>query len=316
MRRKLAREGPDERVARLAARQWGVVDRAELRACGLSDSQIVVRVRRRSLHPWHRGVFAVGHAGLAREGIFLAAVKACGPRGVLSHFSAAALWGLVDWDERLPQVTTTASRTPRHRGLRAHRTTTLDRRLDVRLVKGIPVTSPARTIVDLAATVRPRELRRLVRQAVSLRLVRLDELIDTLARARPRRGRRALARILASGPPPTRSVLEDVVFDLIVDAGLARPDVNVPLRLDGRTVIPDFRWPAARIVVEADGAAWHDHKLAREDDAARQALLEAHGERVVRVTWEQAVARPAQTLARLRAAGIPLDGSLGSAGGN
>jgi very-short-patch-repair endonuclease len=70
-------------------------------------------------------------------------------------------------------------------------------------------------------------------------------------------------------------------------------------------VIPDFRWPDARLVVEADGAAWHDHRLAREDDAERQALLERHGERVLRVTWAQAVARPAETLIRLRAAGAP-----------
>jgi very-short-patch-repair endonuclease len=70
-------------------------------------------------------------------------------------------------------------------------------------------------------------------------------------------------------------------------------------------VVPDFRWPEQRVVVEADGAAWHDHQLAREDDAERQALLEASGERVVRVTWDQALTRPQQTLARLRAAGVP-----------
>jgi very-short-patch-repair endonuclease len=79
----------------------------------------------------------------------------------------------------------------------------------------------------------------------------------------------------------------------------------VPLILDGRRVVPDFRWPKQRLVVEADGAAWHDHWLAREDDAERQALLEAHGERVLRVTWEQAVVLPTQTLSRLGAAGAP-----------
>jgi very-short-patch-repair endonuclease len=79
--------------------------------------------------------------------------------------------------------------------------------------------------------------------------------------------------------------------------------------LDGRRVVPDFRWPAQRLVVEADGAAWHEHKLAREDDAERQALLEAHGERVVRVTWKQTISRPSQTLVRLRAAGAPVTAS-------
>jgi very-short-patch-repair endonuclease len=100
-------------------------------------------------------------------------------------------------------------------------------------------------------------------------------------------------------------VLEDVVLDLLLAGGLARPDVNQPLRVEGRRLVPDFRWPEQWLIVEADSRAWHDGKLAREDDAERQALLEATGERVVRVTWEQAIAHPAQTLARLRAAGAP-----------
>jgi hypothetical protein len=114
-----------------------------------------------------------------------------------------------------------------------------------------------------------------------------------------------LARILATGPAPTRSVLEDAVLDLMLRGGLAHPDVNVPLWLDGRRVVPDFRWPEQRLIVEADGAAWHDNRLARQDDAERQALLEAHGERVVRVDWQQTVARSAQTFRRIVAAGAP-----------
>jgi hypothetical protein len=105
---------------------------------------------------------------------------------------------------------------------------------------------------------------------------------------------------------PTRTELEDVVLDLIVDGGFARPDVNKPLLLAGRRVIPDFRWPDQHVVVEADGGAWHDNAIARQDDAERQALLEAHGERVVRVSWGQAMARPAETLARIRSAGVAI----------
>jgi len=89
---------------------------------------------------------------------------------------------------------------------------------------------------------------------------------------------------------------------VILAAGLGQPDVNVPMTLDGRRVVPDFRWPQRKLVVEADSRTWHDNKLARDDDAERQALLEAHGERVVRVTWEQAVSARAQTIKRLRAA--------------
>jgi very-short-patch-repair endonuclease len=95
------------------------------------------------------------------------------------------------------------------------------------------------------------------------------------------------------------------VLDLILASGLDRPDVNVPMQLDGRRIVPDFRWPARKLIVEADGRTWHDNKLAREDDAERQAVLESHGERVVRVTWEQAVAKRSQTIERLRAAAGP-----------
>jgi hypothetical protein len=121
-----------------------------------------------------------------------------------------------------------------------------------------------------------------------------------------RRGRGNLMRILATGPAPTRSELEDVLLDLILSAGLERPVVNGPMWIHGRRVVPDFRWAGSRLVVEADGAAWHDSKLAREDDAERQALLEEHGDRVVRVTWTQAVSKPQQTIARIKAAGAPL----------
>jgi len=117
---------------------------------------------------------------------------------------------------------------------------------------------------------------------------------------------RKLARIVATGPVPTRSELEDIVLALMLRGGLERPDVNVPLVVAGRRLVPDFRWPERRLVVEADGAIWHDSKLAREDDADRQALLELYGERVLRVTWEQAIRRPRETLSRMRAAGAPL----------
>jgi Protein of unknown function (DUF559) len=129
--------------------------------------------------------------------------------------------------------------------------------------------------------------------------------LAALERLGPRRGAGRLAALLATGPSPTRSELEDVVLDLILAGGFAYPDVNRPLRLAGRRIVPDFRWPAEHLVVEADGAAWHDNALTRTDDADRQALLEAHGERVLRITWRQAVTARGRTLARLRAAGAP-----------
>jgi predicted transcriptional regulator of viral defense system len=118
---------PDVRVARLAADAWGVLSLDELYACGLSDDAASDRVRSGRLHRLHRGVYAVGHASVTVEGRFLAAVKACGPRAVLSHRAAAALWGFMDWDHRHPEVTVVGSATSVHRGIRVHRTATLDR---------------------------------------------------------------------------------------------------------------------------------------------------------------------------------------------
>jgi len=92
------------------------------------------------------------------------------------------------------------------------------------------------------------------------------------------------------------------VLDLLLRGGLPHPEVNMPLVCLGRRVIPDFRWPRQRLVLEADGVAWHGGKLAREDDAERQAVLEASGERVIRATWDQAVCRPDQLLTRVWAA--------------
>ncbi len=278
---------------------------AELRACGLNDRAVLVRVRNGRLHQLHRGVYAVGHVDLSLEGRFLAAVKACGPGAVLSHYSAAALWGFVEWDDRFPEVTVLGTSTRSHRGVRVHRTSLLERS-DIFRHRGIAMTSPAWTLMDLASALDYRRLRRATRQAQSLRRVSIPQLVDILGRLGARRGSRNLARIVATGPAPTRSELEDAVLDLMLRGGLAHPQVNQALRLSGRRVVPDFRWPEQRLVVEADGAAWHDNKLAREDDAERQALLEAHGDRVLRVTWEQAIARPGQTLARIRVAGAPL----------
>jgi very-short-patch-repair endonuclease len=276
----------DNAVAALAAEQWGVLSLAELRTCGVSDTMVSDRVKRGHLHRLYRGVYAVGHPSVPVRGRFLAAVKACGPTARLSHFSAAALYGIVVWDDRYPEVTVTGTTTRTHKGISVHRSKHTE---GVTRRHGIPVTSPAQSLIDLSSVPRFKALRRATREARRLGLI-------TPAEA---------ARIVPDGYVPTRSELEDAVLDLILDGGLEPPQVNVPLVIDGRRVIPDFRWPQQRLVVEADGA-WHDDRLARADDADRQALLEAHGERVIRVSWDQATRRRRQTLARLLQAGAPI----------
>jgi hypothetical protein len=295
------RQKSDTLVARAAADAWGVLAREELLACGLTDNAIARRVTTGHLHRVHRGVYAVGHAGLTPEGRWLAAVKACGPRAMLSHASAAMLFGLLPVDDRRPQVLVPAGSARAPRGILVRRSRSLDPR-DVWRHKGIPVTSPARIALDLSPGMDDTALRRLMSRAQAQHLTNLRLLAQQLDRAAGRPGRARYARVLATGPAPTRSELEDRVLDLIALGGLPRPDVNVPIRVGDRRLIPDFRWPERRLVIEADGAAYHDNPQQRVDDTDRQALLEAHGERVLRVTWAQTVEHAAQTITRIAVA--------------
>jgi very-short-patch-repair endonuclease len=266
-------------VAEIAARQRGVVTNADLRGCGLTYREIERWVKDGHLHEKHRGVYAVGHRELTVEGRWLAAVKACGEQAALSHYAAAALWGLVEWDGRRIDVTATTTR--RHAGVRTHRTTRPDRTLH----KHIPVTSVLRTLDDLSSVLPFKPFRRAVRNAFNKGLITTAEVAR--AKSKP-------LRAIAADIVPTESILEDYVHDLIREAGFEEPLVNVPLG-DYR---PDFRWPHRALIVEADGAGTHDNDLARLDDALRTLRLP---DRVVRVTWRQAVLQPANTVARLRA---------------
>jgi hypothetical protein len=272
---------PDLAVARLAASQWGVVDLDDLRECGLSPKAIETRVARGILHPLYRAVFAWGHPNISTEGHFLAAVKACGPYAVLSHYSAAALRELVRWDGRPFEITAPSKH--RHPRIKAHRSKNIEREL----VKGIPVTPKLRTVIDLARV----EDEPVVKRALRAAKFSAEEL-ERLPRS-----------ILDLGAAPTRSPLEDRVHDFVVRSGLERPLANPVYRLPGRTVFPDLYWPQHRLIVEVDSVEWHDDPLARADDAQRQAELEAAGERVLRVTSAD-MRNPRLVLARLQAAGV------------
>ena len=292
-------------VARLAARRDGVLSLDELLACGLSRNSIGVRVRRGFLHRIDRGVYAVGHMALTLRGRFRAAVLAGGETAVLSHFASAADSGFIAWDyRRLPEVTAVGTGRTRP-GLIIHRARSLDPR-DVTRRGGIPITTPARALLEVAGSLDDRRLRRAVREVQALKLATVDQIADVLSRANGHRGAGRIAAIIATGPAPTRSINEDLVLDLVLDAGLEHPRVNPRRSVDGRRVFPDLQWPEQRLIVEVDSKTWHGNKLAREDDAERQARLEAAGERVVRVTWEQATLHPQQTLDRIIAAGAPL----------
>ncbi len=264
------------------------------------------RVRQGWLQPIHRGVYAVGWLAPVRETAWLAAVRACGDRAVVSHRAAGELWGMLEYRAPL-EVTIPGPGTRMVPGIIVHRSRVLDED-QIEVEREIPVTSPSRTLIDLAGALSFDALRQATRRAQGKRLVALPELLALMERLGRRRGSGRLRAVIASGPAATRTVLEDVVLDLLLGAGFDHPDVNVPLTVGGRRVIPDFRWPKERLIVEADGRSWHDQPVARADDAARQRLLEAHGERFVRVTWQQAVRHPEATIARVDAAGAPRPG--------
>lgn len=278
-----------------------MVSITELRDLGLNDNAVALRVRNGRLHRVHLGVYSVGHTALTLTGRFVAAVLACGDGSSLSFFSSGAYWSFVRWEERLIDVTVVGTTTRRVAGVRAHRARSLDVR-DVCRRDGMRVTSPARTLLDLAAVLPFDALRRAARQAQAERRVNVRQLREILARSNGHRGGTALRAIVDDGPAPTRSDLEDALLDLLDDAGVERPEVNAPLRLDGRRIVPDYLWRARRIAIEADSRRWHDDPLTRRNDDDKQAILEAHGYRVLRITDHQIADHPQQTVARIVAA--------------
>ena len=170
-------------------------------------------------------------------------MKACGAGALLSHFAAAALYGLVRWDWREIDVTVGGVSRRVHAGVRVTGRACSSRptRLPTRASRS-PRPPGRCSISPRCSTTGSSGAQS---SGTSLQLVSMRELVEIMDRLGSRRGTRKLARIVASGPAPTRSELEDVVLDLIAGGGLARPHVNVPLIVAGRRVIPDFRWPAA-----------------------------------------------------------------------
>jgi predicted transcriptional regulator of viral defense system len=283
---------PDVRIAMDAARQHGVVSARQLEAAGLNRTAIAVRGQSGRLHRIHRGVYAVGHDGLTLDGRFMAAVLAGGAGAVLSHRAGCALAGLVRWDDNRRIDVTVLDRGARARpGIRFHRARSLDPR-DTTRIRGIPTTTPARAILEIAPQLSDERLKRLVRQAQAEQLANVRQFAETIRRANGHRATRRLAALIATGPAATRSTHEDIVLDLILQAGFEHPDVNERLHICPTPYRPDMRWPAQRLILDVD-SPWHDGRLAQELDATRQAELEAAGERILRTTLEQATRKPA-----------------------
>jgi len=280
--------------------QHGVVSRQQLLAAAVTSSMIKSRVADGTFIRLHPGVYAVGHRQLRTEGRWLAAVLACGPGAALSHREAAALHGLRPSDRRRIDVTTSRRLRDRRPGIEIHHTTALDGE-DVATAHGIPVTTVARTLVDLADVVSRDSLAKALREAEHLRIVDLRDLEAAMYRTRhrPGRGHAALKAALAEhrrrGTQLTRSVLEDRFLALCERHRLPRPRMNFHIGADE----VDACWPDHRLVVELDGWARHRDRQAFQRDRTKSNELLQAGWRVLRFTHDDVVRRAAQTAAAI-----------------
>jgi very-short-patch-repair endonuclease len=296
MREKLVVSGSrDARVAAIAAHQRGRVSRRQLLAAGLSEGQVDQMVRRDRMFRLHAGVYAVGHPAPVPRGPETAALLAIAGGGSLSHTSAAALWGLLDADPAdVVHVAVGERWNVRRLGICAHRSRLLSP-ADCRVRSGLPVCSPAWTLLELAGVLDERRLIRAFDRGQAAGVVRPSDLRELLARVGAHRDRRRLRVLLEDRPGFTRSEAEQQLLALIRDADLPLPRVNQ--RLHGFEV--DLHWPQAAFVVEVDGFAFHSSRAAFDRDRARDARLQAARIEVMRVTWRQLEHEPLAVVARI-----------------
>jgi len=294
---------PDKRLPRsygplseLAERQHGVVSIRQLTGLlGYSRSAIAEATERGRLHRLYRGVYAVGHANISPQGECLAAVLACGRGALLSHLSAAWLWGISRFGPAPFAVTTPVPRKPRP-PIRLHHSRAIAVE-DRALREVVPVTSVARTLLDLAATARPSRLARFLERSEELKLFDLGPVESVLERNAGHHGAGRLRRAIALYKPPpfTRSGLERRFLDLVSEAGLPRPVSGYP-ELGFEL---DVYWPEHRFAVELDVFETHGTREAFERDRLRQEDLKLAGIEMTRITGPRLDREPAEVIERV-----------------
>jgi very-short-patch-repair endonuclease len=268
-----------------------------LTGVGLTESAVNRRAAKGALHRVHRGVYLVGHEALAPLARETAALLAAGPRAVISHSSAAHLWNFAPAGEVGVHVTVIGTRRRSRPGLIMHSASNLEPR-DIRRLHDLPVTAPARTLFDLAAT-GYRDLDRAFGDAHAQRLVTAREIERLLDRTGPRAGSRALRSLLSDNASGfTRSEAERLLRALLRSANLPLPRFNA--RVAGYEV--DAFWPEHRLVIEVDGYAYHGHRAQFERDRRKDLALTAAGYRVIRISWRQLTQEPFALIAVISAA--------------
>ena len=262
----------------MAERQYGLITIGQLLDAGLSTSAVTKRAARGHLHRVHRGVYALGHAALSQEGRWLAAVLAAGEASALSHLAAATL--LQAWRRHRPSLIDVVSPYRRRlSGVRVHQCRRLDPR-DVTVFRGIPVTTMARTLVDLTDDLTAEQLANVIHEAAFRNRFDLAATHAAMERANGRRRLKVLERALtlhAGGSAGTRSDAEDTFLSVIRASGVPEPLVNTKVE----DLEVDFHWPALKLVVEIDGPG-HDRPRTSLDDKNRDQRLNDAGWRVVR----------------------------------
>ncbi len=284
----------ERELAALADRQHGVIARRQLIAAGVSARSIGRRIEASRLQVVHRGVYAFGYGKLTRRGHWMAAVLACGELALLSHRSAAALWGLMR-SHRGPIDVSSASGRGRP-GILVHEGGI--HQDDRANVAGIPVTTVARTLFDLAELVDEHQLEKAFEEADRLRLLEMAALESVCARGHGRKALKPIRSLIEAArmPEPSRTWLEDRALDFCRAYDLPPPATNVEVL--GHEV--DAYWPRQRLVVESDSWAFHRHRAAFERDRARDAALQAEGYRVIRLTHRRLEREPQTVAEELR----------------
>lgn len=264
----------------LAEGQHGVVAWRQLISLGLTEGLIKARIRGGQLVLLHRGVFAVGHQRIGIRGEWLAAVLACGPGAVLSHASAAQLWDMRG--SRGPIEVTRRSGHRRPHGVRLHQTRSLPPE-HITVEAGIPVTTPERTALDMAARLDFRQMERFLVAGDRAKRIRWPELHRVIEEGVGRKGRGMLRRVslqVSPGAVDTRSNPEIDFLALCREANLPEPEVNV--FVEGKLV--DFFWSSERLVIEIDSYHYHGDRPAFERDHESTVALMAAGHKVLRTT--------------------------------
>ncbi len=286
---------PDRAIAALAADQRTIVTRRQLLELGVSRQAISRAVVRGRLSPIHSGVYSlVTRTALPPLALEQAAILACGPSAVLSHETALALWGLLELSAGPVQLTIVGGTKRVRAGVVTHVTSSIDRR-EIRRRERLPVTSPARALLDVAPRMPPRSIEHTLDTGIERGLISRTAVRELLARHPGRAGTPVLAALLESGRPSsaTRSHGEERLLQLLRRGGIPDPEVNARQR----RYMPDLVWRRERVLVEFDGWLYHSGRGAFERDRDRQNdLVVDEGWQVVRVTSEMLRRRPERVL--------------------